>query len=421
MVAFRPLWGVRMLGVVDGMVVVVASLFWAATVYKVVELRKHPAPAQRSLTLTVASLAVAATFLVPVVHVLVGRVSGVANIAEPIARTAVLVAACGGQVLLLRLTAPDGRSGVAVARRSTGVVAVVVALWVFFFLAPVEAPTLRFTSRFGAQPLVVAYLALALGYLAWALVDIRRGCRRYSREASGFLAVGLRLIGTGCLVGLAYIAVKGVALVGLAGGSPIPVEVESTVGRSLAVLAGTLVVIGSTLPATGPLGRSWVSWFTAYRAHRQLYPLWADLVSVTPGIALDPAGSRLGDALRWRDLDVRVYRRVIEIRDGRLALRPYLDAAVGEQVRSAAAAAAAGAGPREAAAASEASLLLAAVASALAHRPPEVLADGRGPVGENLADELGWLTLVARHYRRAARATDPSRLQRVAPPSVRAS
>lgn len=320
-------------------------------------------------------------------------------------------------MLLLRLTAPDGRSGVAVARRSVGVAAVVAALWMIFFLAPVEAPTLRFTSRFGNEPLVVAYLALALGYLAWALVDIRRGCRRYSVEASGFLAAGLRLIGMGCLVGLAYITVKGAALVGLVGGSPLPVEVESTVGRSLAVFAGTLVVVGSTLPATGPLVRSWVSWFTAYRAHRQLYPLWADLVAVTPGIALDPAGSRLGDALRWRDLDVRVYRRVIEIRDGRLALRPYLDAAVGEQALSAAA----GATPREAAAASEASMLLAAVASAGEHQVPAVLADGRGPVGENLADELGWLTLVAGHYRRGARAADLSRLQRAAPPSVRAS
>lgn len=399
------------------MVAVVASLFWAATAYKVVELRRHPAAAQRSLTLTIASLAVAATFLVPAVHVLVGRASGVANIAEPIARTAVIVAACGGQALLLRLTASDGLARTPVMRRTVGATAVVVVLWGLFVAAPVEAPTLRFTSRFGTEPLVVAYLALALGYLAWALVDIRRGSRRYSTEASGFLAVGLRLIGRGCLVGLAYIAVKVAALFGLAVGSPVPVEWESTAGRSLAVVAGTLVIVGSTLPATGPLVGSWMSWLTAYRDHRRLYPLWAELVSVTPGIALDPVGSWLGDAMRWRDLDLRVYRRVIEIRDGRLALRPYLDAAVGEQARSAAA----GTTPREAAAVSEASMLLAAVASAHAHRVPSVPADGFGPAGESLADELGWLTLVARHYRRCARGTGLSRLPRPVPPSVRAS
>jgi len=152
---------VRALTAVDTMVAVVAALFWAATAYKVIELRRHPAPAQRSLTLTVASLAVAATFLVPAVHLLAGRATGVANIAEPLARTAVLVAACSGQALLLRLTSTVGQARVAVARRITGAAAVMVVLWILFVAAPVEEPTVRFTSRFGTEPLVAAYLVLA--------------------------------------------------------------------------------------------------------------------------------------------------------------------------------------------------------------------------------------------------------------------
>lgn len=413
----RQRWGVRALGVVDGMVLLLALLFWTATAYKVRELRKRPAPAQRSLTLTILSLAVAATFLVPVVHVCIGRLTGVANIAEPVARTAVLVAACAGQALVLRLTAEDGFSRMPVARRTAGVGVVVVGLWSLFIVAPVETSTIRFTSQFGSDPMVAAYLALALGYLAWALIDIRRGCRRYATEASGFLAQGLRLIGRGCLIGLMYIAVKGAALVALAVGSPLPVELEATVGRSLAVLAGTLVIVGSTLPATGPAVGSWLSWLTAYRDLRRLYPLWIELVSVTPDIALDPAGSRLRDALRFRDLDMHVYRRVIEIRDGRLALRPYLDAAVEGSTRLRMREAP----DREADAAVEAYMLRAAAEAARAHRRPVQVAEGQGFVGRDLEDELSWFSLVARCYRQGGWSASRPSLPQPAWSTVRAS
>lgn len=75
-------------------------------------------------------------------------------------------------------------------------------------------------------------------------------------------------------------------------------------------------------PTTG--GRS----LPTYRSLRRLYPLWMALYRATPEIALLPPPSRLADVLTLRDPTFRLYRRVIEIQDGRLALRPYADARV---------------------------------------------------------------------------------------------
>jgi len=84
------------------------------------------------------------------------------------------------------------------------------------------------------------------------------------------------------------------------------------------------------------------------------------------------------------DVHLRVYRRVIEIRDGMLALRDYLPADVA---------------PADDPAVTEAR----AIALALRHRaagdpagPPGAWA----PVGPDMADEVAWLSRVSVAYRR---------------------
>jgi hypothetical protein len=75
------------------------------------------------------------------------------------------------------------------------------------------------------------------------------------------------------------------------------------------------------------LQRAWRQW----RSYRDLHPLWSVLHQSVPQIALSPPRG-----LRHQ-IGFRLYRRVIEIRDGELALRPYLYAAVAEAAASAAA------------------------------------------------------------------------------------
>ena len=145
--------------------------------------------------------------------------------------------------------------------------------------------------------------------------------------------MGLRCVGLGAAFGLAYVAVKVIFLLLVMAGTPGPPELESILARSAAAAAGILVVVGATWPAIGPRVAAARSGVAAYIRHRRLYPLWAALYRVEPGIALDPVDSALADALRVGQPGFRLYRRVIEIQDGRLALRPYLDAEVADRLR----------------------------------------------------------------------------------------
>jgi hypothetical protein len=109
---------------------------------------------------------------------------------------------------------------------------------------------------------------------------------------------------------------------------------SDTVTRLLIASSVGLMVAGVTMPAWGSRLKipALYLWFGKRRTYRRLYPLWNDLYRVQPEIALTPPRSHLADAFVFRDLDFRLYRRVVEIRDGTLALRPYLDPAVIEQV-----------------------------------------------------------------------------------------
>jgi hypothetical protein len=312
--------------VVDSAVAIVAVLLWLTAAFEGVHVvrRKATDPAMHMLALTFALLAVSATFFIPAVHLASGRVSGIPNVGEPIARTALNGAAWSVQVFLLRLNDPAAARARA-RSRALFLIAVLVAQWTLFLTAPVERPTRMFTRDYGSTPGVAAYLIVALTYLAVALADVIYGTRRYHRSATGSLATGLRLIGLGCWFGLGYITVKATFLVVLTRGSRTGSGVESVTGRLLAVAGAGLIIAGSLLPPLAARIRKVHRWATAYRQRRQLFPLWQLLYRAEPGIALDPPASALHDAFRVRDAELLLYRRVIEIRDGRLALAAHLD------------------------------------------------------------------------------------------------
>jgi hypothetical protein len=402
--------------VIDRLVLATAALLWAMVMYQSLHVQRHPADASvRILWLTFLALAVAATFFVPAVHFAAGRATGVANIAEPIARSAVLAAAFSAQNLLLHLALPTGPSRRARRWRWLVLACTTAVLWTFFVLAPVDTATSMFTRDFGSSPYVIAYLAVFLVYLGFALVDVIRQCRRYGTAAEGPLASGLRLIALGCLLGLGYVGTKATFLVTLALDAPGDGSAESTLARTLAVSAGALVALGCVSPALGALAASALSWLRAYRTHWRLYALWAAMYSVSPEIALDPASSRLRDALRLRDVAFRLYRRVIEIRDGRLALRPFLDEAIAHD--SMGMAMRRGLRGDEADAAAEAVLLATAIRAQRAGARAEHPLSWAGTSGSSYPEELEWLTRVARHF--CAQPARPRSLAAPAPAALR--
>jgi hypothetical protein len=177
-----------------------------------------------------------------------------------------------------------------------------------------------------------------------------------------------------------------------------------------------LVIAGSTLPFLADRATRAGAWWLAYRNLRRLYPLWAALYAATPGIALDPPSSRMIDRFRLRDVQLRLYRRVIEIRDGRLALAVHLDPGV--IARERAQALSVGLSPVDADAAGEAAALLVAL-----QQPDRVPADGPPPPSPDhsatLPEEVDWLLRVARHLQRLTLAPRPPAAGTSAAPNPR--
>lgn len=377
---------------VDDAVATVAVLLWLTTAIEAVTVirRRHPEPARNMLLLSFGLLAISATFFTPAAHEATGRFTGIANLAEPIARTALLGAAWSVQVMLQRL-GDYGTAGTRIGRRAAVLVVVVAALWACFLAAPVDRPTDMFTRDYGDAPIVAAYLLISLTYLALALVDVIRGTMRYGRDADGVLAFALRLIGVGCWLGLGYVAVKVVfvALL-LSGHGAAGSTLESNAARILAVGGGLLVITGSTLPFLAARTTRARTWLTTYRNLRRLYPLWELMYRATPGIALDPHRSALADAVRLRDLDLRLYRRIIEICDGRLALTPYLDPTPDLSDH-----------PGDPAAV-EATALRAAVERQRRKHPISMTPPAHSATEtDTITDEVQWFLRVADHLRRA--------------------
>ncbi|MEU4428774.1 MAB_1171c family putative transporter [Actinoplanes sp. NPDC024001] len=358
---------------------VVALLALVALAYKIPPLVRDPrSRARRALVAMLACLVWAPAVNTPFVYVRVDELTGVPNLARLIAHYGILGFAVSVQLLLLYWTVENPR------RRSTGirlaaVGAAVVAMAVFFVLAPLDTSlTSEFTVRYGDAPFMAQYMLVYLGYFVVALADILRLSWRFAGlTRQRFLRIGLRLVGYGAVFGLAYCVEKGFYIVARnAGYEPIPADVQQQMSPLLTGPGCVLMLIGFTIPSWGP-------WLQRLRTYHRLYPLWKLLYDATPEIALDPGQSRFG---AMRDIEYRLVRRVVEIRDGWLALRPYFDARVAR--------AAGGSSDRV-----HAAVLAAAVrAKARGEEPAErYVADPRG--GTDIAEETAQLLRVARQLR----------------------
>lgn len=124
----------------------------------------------------------------------------------------------------------------------------------------------------------------------------------------------------GSVLGLAYCAHKAIFLATATGGIAVPdADTMDNVQSTLLTLTTLAFVIGLLWPTVTrwPVLRHLI----AFRAYRTIHPLWQAYVEAEPDIAFQDTGKA-----RLRDIEFRLYRRVIEIRDGMLAVRPYAGA-----------------------------------------------------------------------------------------------
>lgn len=228
--------------------------------------------------------------------------------------------------------------------------------------------------KFGAHPvplvswqgyvyvMYVAPAAAALGWAAW----------RYARLADQFeLRLGLRLLGTGTTVTTAYAVTRLAGMVAYDAGVRDSMLYGPLVGL-LFRLAIVLVLLGLALPLAG---RRVLRWIALNRQYRLLFPLWHALRSEFPGISLEPAPRRLP----FTAPDAVLYRRMIEIWDGLLILRPYVDGAEDAP----------------------------GVHRALARKRAGEQAPGGTAPNDPAGDEVAALTELARRYRDIARGRLP--------------
>jgi hypothetical protein len=147
-----------------------------------------------------------------------------------------------------------------------------------------------------------------------------------------------------------------------------------------------LIAAGGALPALGGAGR----WFAHYRALHRLRPLWRDLCTAVPSVVLGDPPGRLEELLPLRSLELRLYRRIIEIRDAQWLLVGDADAVV-DRARLPA-----GVNEDERPLAMEALILRTAIESGARPGSPAVPSSGSG---HDIDGEVRALLAVSRFYR----------------------
>lgn len=287
------------------------------------------------------------------------------------------------------------------------VIAVLVSMAVFFRLSnPAHAGNHNFVHWYGSSGYFDAYLVIYLATYGVTNIEIARLCLRFARLMTpSWLRTGLRTAAVGSVVSLVYVADRMTDVVvahfgvDLAAWDPLP-EAGASIGSML-------IMFGLTMQMWGPRASHLAQRYRRLRAYRQLRPLWEALYNRDPGIALDAPPFGLD---RWRamprvlrDVDYHVSRRVIEVRDGVLALQPYLDSAIALRAREAAAR---NGLPKDGIeAAGEAEGIWAALERSTRPDPERTPS---APVAmnttpEDLDAELVWLSTVAKHFSAARR------------------
>jgi hypothetical protein len=343
--------------------------------------------------------AVGTTFLIPQFYSAVDSRVGTANISRVISHVFIVVA-CWRALAVLYYIADDRPQR---RIRRTGYIAAgtVALLLVTFALSSgnVEEPV-AFTSLYSHSPSIIVYRCVFLSYVGLLLANLLILCIRSGRLSTSrpSLHLGLYVSAVGSLAGLGYVLHGLLYLTDqqLHFGYGVPEPLASTI---LGAISVSLVAIGATMPAWGPrLGIATLyDRFAQYRSCRRLYPLWRDLCRAAPDVALDRVPGPVADSLIFEDLRFRLYRRVVEIRDGRLAL--WHNVPDGAHELALRRASQVGIGGQKLDATVEAACLHAALAAipglrARATPPPPIQS-------ANLADEVAFLELVAAAYQRS--------------------
>ncbi|MFF7174808.1 MAB_1171c family putative transporter [Streptomyces pseudovenezuelae] len=340
------------------------------------------------------------------------RVLGTVNVSVPLAQGCVIALIACQQVVLTYWGAPPS-----IARRRARAwlgagLAVIAGLLVLFALLTPSAPRpIDFTLYYAHDNMYDAYLTLYVTAYTVGEVFLARGCWRLAgRSSRTSVRVGLRLVALGAVVTFGYSGVRiGNVIAGAFGTSLVGWENFAWMCGDVGAM---LTLIGWLVPTITDQAKNVQYRFKQHLSYYRLRRLWMAFYSEAPEIRLpidrgDPAQSR-----RFRSIGFKLYRRAVEIRDGRFVIRQYLDAGVRES--SEARHSARGLSGEELDAAVTADQILAGIAARnTGVRPhPDRLTDfaDTDPETSQPMDDIDALLAVARHLpRQRARTPHPER------------
>ncbi|WP_031465111.1 MAB_1171c family putative transporter [Sciscionella sediminilitoris] len=289
----------------------------AAFLYKLVQIHRNWRDVVYvSLTVTLAWQFL--TFAMGVVSTSSASLFGVPNLSVLVLHVVAVALCISAQILLLLWANPlEKVRGRIRGWLVTGVLIIAVLVALFFIGGAVYLPSTDLTVG-SADPVILTYLLLFIASQLVPCVKIAIQCIPYARAAGNpWLRRGLWLLSIAAVLLVVYCLTRTVNIL-----SPA-LHIEPGIWKVLPNLfsaVGIVVMsIALTMPSWGGHVTNAVGWLRDYRSYRALYPLWHSLYEATPEIALEPPSSSISD------LHYRLYRRVVEIRDGWRALRPYME------------------------------------------------------------------------------------------------
>ncbi|MFD8082799.1 MAB_1171c family putative transporter [Kitasatospora sp. NPDC059722] len=232
-----------------------------------------------------------------------------------------------GAIALLTVALASGEPARTAVRRQLGVLGTVLALCaVLITAAGPDVTTGDLTVAPAGRPYLAAYNGLRTLYIAYCLTALlRQVARRARATARGHRRTGLHLLTLGLAVGLVWDA-WGIDDVVDAATSGAQSAGEDSASAVLGLLCAALLAAGLSTTLWPAVLTPVRGWLRAHRRYRALTPLWTELHTVLPQIALVPAHRLLPRRLLPpRDPQFALYRRIIEIHDARLILRHHLD------------------------------------------------------------------------------------------------
>ncbi|GHJ32783.1 hypothetical protein TPA0910_72160 [Streptomyces hygroscopicus subsp. sporocinereus] len=389
--------GERAVNTIKTLCFVIAALSsYAALVYRLFQIRRsRRETAYRTLVITLALQSL--TFTMGAVAMGSDRFLGVGNLAILVMHLSAVAFCVSAQIILLRW-ATDAEEAGRKARYwlITGIGLTVLLTALFLVADGPGRPASDFNTGSG-QPAVLTYLLVFMVSQAVPCVTILRQCGRYARMASKTsLRQALRLLSVAAVILFLYCAARVVNVLTAACG--IDIGAWTLAASVFSALGIVTLSLSLTISSWGASVTKLLEWTRGYRSYRALYPLWRDLYESSPDIVLEPPGAGASVS----DLDYRLHRRVIEIRDGWRELRPYIDRTAGGGD---------GAGPGDSEETRQAFAEAAQIRQALhAKRTGTVPADN-ADTGDfedrdtgNFTAEVVWLTKVASAYRRLGKA-----------------